>query len=463
MQITTGTFGATTLESNSLVANLLKYPSINTTLVDLWPQYTLSSFVERTERYATEVEYADKRVQWAAKNRTRRASRILTASAPASAATVSGPSILWTINFDPQEDHVYPNDIINLFDVNVMIVSKLGNTATVRIHNYDSTVTVTMANLTGVQCGVIGTAYPEGSTGGQSVHGFPDWYDNYMSIQRRTFDITGSAYTDVTWIENNGQKLWYFTAMQDFLDNWAYEKEIKRWVGTRTVTAAGAPTQFDQNGKPIYDGDGLLAQGDSGLMDSYANGVITRSQIDSFVQSLKKNGGVMEGGEIMVWGGLAAQQVFSNAMQNAYLPNGNVVWNPTAGANISLGGHFTTYFTMGVKLTFALCPFFDDETVFGSDIITSAALGGAFNRRSFDMIFVNTSLMGKGSNLELAVKSAGGINRANVVKYISGMFDPHNPSSMYAMTSDDKFSVEVLCESALILKNGKAFGRLFHA
>ena len=221
MVISFGTYGENTLESNSLVANMLKYPSISSTLVELWPQYTLSYFVERTERWATNVTYQDRRVQWFTGNRGRRPSFILSAAAPGGAATVTGPNTIWTITFDPNQNYVHPNDIIDLFGVNVFIKSLAANVATVQIHNQESTTSLTMANIANIQCGVIGTAFAEGSAGGFGNAGYPDLNDNYMSIQKRAFDITGSGYTDVVWLEQNGQKLWYFKAMQTFMDEWA--------------------------------------------------------------------------------------------------------------------------------------------------------------------------------------------------------------------------------------------------
>jgi len=460
MIINYGTFGQGTMDSNSLVTNLMKYPSISSTLVELWPNYTLSGFLERTERYATNVTYADKRVQWFTTNRNRRASFIQSAAAPGGAATVTGPYVVWTVTFDPQQDYIFPNDVIDILGVNVFVKSKSGNVATVQIHSENSTVSLTIAQIANIQCGVTGTAYAEGSEGGSSVYGHPDLNDNYMSIQKRGFDITGSSYTDITWIENNGQRLWYFTRMQTFMDEWAYEKEIKRWKGTRTVTAAGAPTVFDNQGRPVYDGDGLLAQLDGALQGTYSATGITRAEIDNFVRMLRQQGSIEDGAEIMVWGGLAAKGMFHNAMAAAYEPNGNIVYSASGGAPIALGQHYSTYYSEGVKLTFALANIFDDPTVFGGQMVSSAALGGSYTRQSYDMIFVNVGKFGKGSNLEIAVKAEGGINRANVIKYIPGMIDPTNPSNLYAMSSSDKFGVQVLTESALILKNRNAAARL---
>lgn len=459
MVISFGTYGNNTLESNSLVANMLKYPSISSTLVELWPQYTLSYFVERTERWATNVTYQDRRVQWFTGNRGRRPSYILSAAAPGGAATVTGPNTTWTINFDPNQNYVHPNDIIDLFGVNVFIKSMAANVATVQIHNQESTISLTMANIANIQCGVIGTAFAEGSAGGFGNAGYPDLNDNYMSIQKRAFDITGDAYTDVVWIEQNGQKLWYFKAMQTFMDEWAYEKEVKRWTGTRTVTATGAPTSFDSQNRPVYDGDGLFAQADSSLTDTYS-GVLTKAQIDSHIQMMKQQGGITDGGTLLCYGGTAAQMAFHNALQNFYIPNGNVVQNVSGGQNVMLGNYFNAYYTMGVRVLFSLAPFFDDTSVFGSDMVTSSTYGGVYTRQSFTLFFVNASVMGGSSNLELAVKAAGGVNRANVIKYIPGMINPADPASMYAATSDDKFSVEVLSQTALILKNKKSASKL---
>ena len=59
-----------------------------------------------------------------------------------------------------------------------------------------------------------------------------------MTINRKKCTITGKDATDVSWIENNGQSLWYFTKEQQMMDQFMYEQELQRWYGQTSVATA---------------------------------------------------------------------------------------------------------------------------------------------------------------------------------------------------------------------------------
>ena len=62
----------------------------------------------------------------------------------------------------------------------------------------------------------IGSAFPYGSDGadvGESWT-YPSTHVNWLTTMRKKCSVTGKDLTDVTWIENNGSRLWYFTKEQ---------------------------------------------------------------------------------------------------------------------------------------------------------------------------------------------------------------------------------------------------------
>ena len=66
-------------------------------------------------------------------------------------------------------------------------------------------------------------------------------------------------------------------------------------------------------------------------------------------------------------------------------------------------------------------------------------------------------------NIERKVKGAGGINRSMIIKYLPGMVDPFNQSQMIAVSSRDSFSMEVLSESGMVVRNPLSCGQLIFA
>ena len=64
MKYHSGTYGKETIESNSLVSNLLKYPEIAKTLIRQYPQYSLNYFVDGTSRFAKEALIGENAFRW---------------------------------------------------------------------------------------------------------------------------------------------------------------------------------------------------------------------------------------------------------------------------------------------------------------------------------------------------------------------------------------------------------------
>ena len=92
--------------------------------------------------------------------------------------------------------------------------------------------------LAGAIVASIGSAFPNGSDGADvgENYVYPSTHTNFLTTMRKKCSVTGKDLTDVTWIENNGSKLWYFTKEQMMMDEFMYQQELQRWYGRRTVT-----------------------------------------------------------------------------------------------------------------------------------------------------------------------------------------------------------------------------------
>jgi hypothetical protein len=83
----------------------------------------------------------------------------------------------------------------------------------------------------------IGNAFNQGSLASEvgQNYAYPDTYKNWLTLSRKKTKIMGTDLTDVTWIESNGHRLWYFTKEQQMTDQFMYELECQRWYGKKTM------------------------------------------------------------------------------------------------------------------------------------------------------------------------------------------------------------------------------------
>lgn len=453
MRIHKGQFGKSTLVENSLAQNLLLFPQISKKIIREFPQYSLTYFTEGLGRYADEKVIGGNAFEWWIQGRL---SRPMTATGTSAGNGANHTS--FTVEF--LENFANRNDIIRFENkeqahiVSDPVQTSGGFTYTLVLQTSDSTATITGANLTnGKQIGVIGNAHTEGSEKGFGNLTYPDKFINYLSICRQGGEITGSAMTDVTWIESGGQRVWYFTAENQIREKFLYEMELKRWYDQINVDADGSPTVF-QAGKPIVTGDGLLAQIDGGNIDSYTTG-LTEKRITNFLSDLRYTNGETNA-KYLVFTGTTGLREFQQAMKDYYIRDGHVLYyDADAGSDIKLGGDFLYYKAMGLEMTLVHNPLFDDPNIH-HDLADDG-----LPKESGKMVFVNFGVLPEGvSNLEILVKGAEGVSRGFVTKYISGMVDPFDQNSFKAANSKDAFSVEYLTHSGIVLRRPKSCGIL---
>jgi hypothetical protein len=457
MKYHSGTYGKETIESNSLVANLLKYPEIAKTLIRQYPQYSLNYFVDGTSRFAKEDLIGENAFRWPILGRLNRPS------------TLTGVSVgtgvgISAFTFETEENYLNPNDIVRFKSgrqgviMSEPVASAGGYTFTAKLQTNDQLLAILASDVIGgLTVNTAGNAFPEGSERGYENHVYPDWYINHIGINRKSKSITGSALTDITWIENNGQRLWYFTDQDLMMEEFYYQKELDSWYSTSTMDAAGNPVLFGNDGKAIVKGDGILRQIDAANVDTY-NGTLTEKRLTDFLAQLSLNTGV-KSAHWLVFTGTGGRVAFHEAMKDLVYPDGNLIYDAEVGAETNIGVNFTTYNALGHRMTLVENPLFDDPNLHGNDIDPVSG----YPKESFRMVFLNFGHTNGVSNIERKVKGAGGINRGMIVKYIAGMVDPFDQKSMHAANSRDSFTCEVLCESGIIVRNPLSCGQLVFA
>tara|TARA_R110000787_G_scaffold81538_2_gene176753 strand:+ start:6893 stop:8266 length:1374 start_codon:yes stop_codon:yes gene_type:complete len=457
MKFHSGTYGKETQESNALVTNLLKYPEIAKTLIRQYPQYSLNYFLDGTSRFAKEELIGENAFRWPILGRLNRPSTCT--------GVITGTGVgnsTFTVEFE--ENFLNPNDVVRFAGEEQAIVmgepapSVGGYLFSFILQTNDPLAVIAPASVgAGLTANTVGSAFPEGSDRGYENHVYPDWYINHIGIARKSKSITGSALTDVTWIENNGQRVWFFTDEKLMREEFLYQKELDSWYSTSTMDANGNSTVIGTDGKPIVKGDGVLRQIDAANVDTY-NGQLTEKRLTDFLAQLQLNTGSQEK-HWMVFTGVAGKVAFHEAMKDLVYPAGNLVYDAQVGADTEIGVNFTSYNALGSRLTLVHNSLFDDPNLHGNNIDPVSG----FPKESFRMVFLDMGTTDGVANIERKVKGAAGMDRGMIIKYISGMVNPFNQSSMEAANSRDAFTCEVLCESGIIVRNPLSCGQLVFA
>lgn len=311
------------------------------------------------------------------------------------------------------------------------------------------------------------TAYGQRSPRGYSRSFFNDMYTNHLTIQRKTIGISGSALSDVTWVEFNGAKGWFYTKEAECRLQLMMENEYHKWFSESTmVDSAGnllsRSSLRDERGEDIVIGNGVIPQLEGGN-SFYTSGVNGEATIDDFgdmMQTLEKKSNSVYG---KVWYVITGTDGYGNAQDQlrdyrVNLMGGRSNMNDSqtqkvGGEDIPVGGNFDTFNFRGNQLVFVKHPMFDDEQRF-----TDLGVDGK-PIMSSQYIFLDTNVNRSSNkpNVEILSKGAYGVNRSFVSGYINGLTG-FNDKPM--LTSTDALEFNTLKEDGIFIYNTTSCGLL---
>ena len=473
---------------NSLVNNMLKYPEIAKKIIELYPRYSMTYLLERLGFGASEKVIGANAFEWKVMKRYKEKAVLASAlSANKSAGDQTTLSIKST-EANGEFCMLQANDIIRFEEsgatalvLSVGAINTTGNTDVVVRHitAFDFSASG-LAAADGSVVGVIGSAYGQGSLGDEVGEGYayPETHRNHLTLSRRKMKINGIDLHDVTWVEHNGHRLWYFTKEQQMTDQFMYELELNRWFGKSSVASTDIQFPGDAGsvasalGSTPVMGDGIIAQIDSGNIFEYtpAGTGIGESVFLDVLATLSLNSIKATGNEYVVFTGMQGMVQFQKGMKaflaNSFTTSGGTqgaggaasVFTDKAGQDVEVGANFTTYHALGNKLTMVHNPCFDDPNL--GTLTSGVGEFGAANQLSGLMVFMDMSVQDGVANVELIAKGAEGYNRNYVKKYVPGMINPNDPSSMMAANGNDTFECHILSESGVIVRNPLSCGIL---
>ena len=306
------------------------------------------------------------------------------------------------------------------------------------------------------------SAFEEGSSrSGITTYATPFKLRNHLTTQRKTYEITGSASTDVMTIvmkdPKSGKKsaMWADVQQWTALEQWYREGERADVYSIYNAKANGTVDLFGETGRPVYIGSGLREQISPANQRTYT--VLTENIIREFLIDLSYN--VIDKGQrkfVALCG-----EFFMDAFDRAMRVSANRLnlidthFVSGSGQDLALEGQFTSYKGLnGTEITLMHMPLYDDP-------VHSRQLHPVTGRpiESYRATFIDFGLYDGKSNIMKVAKK----DRENVMWQTSGSVSAagHSTSiSNIRSNTTDGYAIHMLRESGIMIQNPLSCGEL---
>lgn len=273
--------------------------------------------------------------------------------------------------------------------------------------------------------GHIYNSFAEGSDAPKGRLYLPDEDYNYLTILRRSFKITGSEFTNRTWLGNG--EAWYFTQEDLEMKEFARDRELLTMFGSQVNDAA--------NNRKSSRGiiDWALNEG---VINTYASGTgIAESDLQAHIRDM-----IIEGvsNEITVLCGANAMADIQVALKDYAIDGAQSYDGKVAGLD------FQAYRFMGKKVNFAYYELFDDTAALPTP---SATLTDAIKDFSHFTLWLDMGADSTGKKLiSLKHKELDGQSRKFIHSYEVGMMNPYGENGGMVSNGVDAFQIHYLSE-----------------
>jgi hypothetical protein len=306
------------------------------------------------------------------------------------------------------------------------------------------------------------TTVSELSIGGQTHFSAPFKMRNHLTTLRKSYTVSRSAATDVMIIRLKDPKsekdtdMWLRYAEWEALAQWYKELERSMWYSTYSANAQGVTNMLGNNQLPVFEGAGIREQIAPANRREYTE--LTEDIIREFLIDLSYNIVPEASREFVCFTGEFGFAEFDRAMKNAAaqytLVDSKFVTG--SGQQLTLGGQFKTYEGLnGTRITLKHLPLYDDT-------VSNRQLHYKTNRpiESYRFTILDFGVHGGESNIQKVYKK----DSENVMWHTAGSIDPfgNTAKSISTMRSnnEDGFSVHMLSECGIMIKNPMACGEL---
>lgn len=308
------------------------------------------------------------------------------------------------------------------------------------------------------------SAYEEGgSRSGITTYASPFEMRNHLTTQRKTYEITGSAATDVLAIlmkdPISGKTSAMWTDVQEWtaLAQWYRENERANVYSIFNAKPNGTVDLKGENGRPVYIGSGLREQIAPANQRYYST--LTENIIREFLMDLSYNVIDMSQRKFVALCGEGFMDAFDRAMKESVGLRNFVVQDTKfitgSGQELNLGGQFTSYKGLnGTEVTLMHMPLYDDPVHNRKKHpVTGRPL------ESYRATFIDFGMYDGESNIMKVAKK----DRENVMWTTAGSVDPSghsNSKSNIRSNTTDGYAVHMLSETGIMIKNPMSCGEL---
>lgn len=405
-------------------------PEHSSLLTYKFPQYYLTSLLDRM---GAEESVAQDVWSWNVMDRTRRGSTVeaIDTVLPA-ASVVMDTDFDFTLAANGKEGYLVVGDLIRVESGAILRVTATQDNGANKqeitvVNQAGGNVTATDLQLNDA-FGHIGNVFPEASSAPKGRLYLPEEEFNQLGIIRRSFTISGSEFTNRTYL-NDGES-WYFEQEEIEMREFARDREGYIMFGVINGTT---PTVDPRSGKGIY-----TYANDEGVKNFFPSGTgVTETDIQDHIKELLLQN---VSNEIFVLAGAQFLADFNRALKD-YALAGALSYGKF-GDNIA-GLDFHRYLFMGKTINIAYYELFDDV-----EMLPTPVNGiDATNRADFSnfSLWLDFGSENNGKSLiTMKYKELDGVSRKFIHGYENGMVSADGTVGGNVTSGDDKFSVHLL-------------------
>jgi hypothetical protein len=403
-------------------------PEVENILSYKYPQYYLTALLDRIGESGT---IAQDVFSWFTMDRTRKSGTVSSLSALTSEATFEVTEFDYgsgALGYAVDGDVFRTETGYNLRVKSSVVSTVLSAKQKITVTALDGVTTITSAMIADtMKIGHVFNSFEEASSAPTGRTYLPNENYNYTTILRRSFKISGSEFTNKTYV--NGGKAWYFEQEAIEMKEMARDKEGVVMFGTLTAGAA----QNRKTTRGVWDF--VETDGQDGTFVG-ATGV-SETNIQDFVKLLLVEG---SSSKILCLCGAQFLTDVQVAMKD-YFVNGAINYGGFGGNEVGID--VQSYRFLGKTIDFVHYALFNDTAM--------VPYAGTASATKVD--FDNTGLfldMGVDDNgkalISLKYKEHGGQSRKFIHGYETGMMSPSGSNGGHVSNGDDAFSIHMICE-----------------
>lgn len=404
----------------NIFASGLRKPEVSNFLSYQFPQYTMTAVLERLGDYqpCSNMDWS-----WFEQDRTRRSAEITAGVAGLPTATLTLTTDVPTGTAVAGDGYFLVNDILRTEEagnIRVTAVGDSGGFQTITVVKVDGTDFAGTDIANGERVGHSNSAFAESSSAPNGRQFYPTERRAKLNIIRRSCEISGSALTEKTYIDD---KSWYYQKEMITMDEFARDRENAIMFNTETP-----------NGAQPQTGEGIVPQVEANGVSNFYTGAVSEADIQDHVRDLMVES---PASEFLV---LCGADFLTDVQQalSAYTTGGAIDYG-RFGEN-TVGIDIQHYKFLGKVCHFVHYPAFDDAATLP---YTGTATADKPNYSNYSLWLNIGKQMGQ-NIISLKYKEEGGISRKFIYKYVDGVTG-YSDSPM-ASNGDDKLVGHMLSD-----------------